>query len=1021
MKPLLRVAALAGVLALISALRSLTAQQPEVIVDPAKGKRVPWTTSKIVGTPEPPHPYKAERVFPKLTFRDPVFMVRAPGLERWFVGEQRGRIVSFPKNSDVEKADLFCDLRSEIKSWDAGSNVRGVDACYGLVFHPQFPRKRTCYVCYVLQSKKGGEQLPDGSRVSEFAVTDTDPPRIDVKSERVLLTFMGGGHNAGDLHFGNDGMLYISTGDATDPNPPDKYDTGQDLSDLLSSILRIDVDKKDAGLQYAIPKDNPFVGLPKTRGENWAYGFRNPWRMSFDRATGDLWVGDVGWELYEMIYRVERGGNYGWSVKEGHQDVRPNAKRGPTPILPPTVQFPHTDAASITGGYVYHGKKFPDLEGAYICGDWVSRKVWAIRLDKDNKGAAKEIAQTNARVVAFGEDVDGELYIVDHLPTAGLYTLVLDPAAKEWKDTFPRKLSDTGLFAITKQHSLAPGVRPFNITTAAWMDGASAERFVALPGFEKAKMYEDYIRIEEEFWGSHVFPPKDAVLGKTISMDGKRLETQILHSDGGQWRGYTYVWNDEQTDADLLDARGKDITLKRQQWQISNLGQLTSQTWHFPSRAECIVCHNPWAGFTLAFNPMQLSPDPQWLEERPGELHALKEAGYIDLLRKRNGKDVAWDGNIKTRLIGRELGFHADREHAARSYLHANCAHCHQPGAGGTADFDMRATIPLEKTKLIGVRPVQGTFDIPEARIVAPGDPYRSTLYYRVSKLGRGRMPHIGSDAVDSEGVALLNHWISTMPVNLELQTILKRLDELDDDLPGDQGSGKSKAKATERSKTVAKLLSSMDTAMVLLKAVEPRRLGATEPPDTKVLLRKEAAAQALAHPNPLIRGLFERFAGPEQRAPRLGSNIDETTLLALTGDVDRGRDLFHSPVFQCGQCHTIHKKGGQLGPDLSDVAKRLSKLQIIESLLAPSKTIEPKYLTHVVETTAGKIHTGLLVEKTAKEMVLRVVGDKEARIPVGDIDNVHTLKTSLMPDGILRDATPQQAGDLVTYLWSLK
>ena len=197
--------------------------------------------------------------------------------------------------------------------------------------------------------------------MSRFTVTKTDPPRIDPASEEIVITFLGGGHNGGDLHFGPDGMLYISTGDAASPNPPDPLNTGQDSSDLLSSILRIDVDRKDAGKNYAVPKDNPFVGMKDVRPEIWAYGFRNPWRMSFDRQTGDLWVGDVGWELWEMVHRVEKGGNYGWSIMEGPQPIKPTQKIGPTPIRPPMIELPHTIAASVTGGYVYRGKKFPEL------------------------------------------------------------------------------------------------------------------------------------------------------------------------------------------------------------------------------------------------------------------------------------------------------------------------------------------------------------------------------------------------------------------------------------------------------------------------------------------------------------------------------------------------------------------------------------------------------------------------------------------------------------------------------------
>ena len=198
-------------------------------------------------------------------------------------------------------------------------------------------------------------------------------------------------------------MLYISTGDAADPNPPDPFNTGQDISDLLSSILRIDVDRKDQGRNYAVPKDNPFVEMKGARPEVWAYGFRNPWRMSFDRQTGELFVGDVGWELWEMVHRVEKGGNYGWSAMEGPQPIKPRTV-GPTPIHPALIELPHTIACSVTGGRVYRGKKFPELRGAYVFGDWETRRLWAARFEGDRTKEMPEIARPSVRIVAFGED-----------------------------------------------------------------------------------------------------------------------------------------------------------------------------------------------------------------------------------------------------------------------------------------------------------------------------------------------------------------------------------------------------------------------------------------------------------------------------------------------------------------------------------------------------------------------------------------------------------------------------------------
>ena len=332
-----------------------------------------------------------------------MLLANCPGSDRLFVGEQAGVLYSFANRPDAT-ADLFCDLRKEIKSIHLLPQAKEIEAVYGLAFHPKFETNRQCFVCYTLRGKNRGQRnLTDGTRVSRFTVTRTNPPRIDASSEEIVLSFLQGGHNGGDLHFGPDGMLYISTGDAGDPNPPDPFNTGQDISDLLSSVLRIDVDRKDETQNYAIPGDNPFIGVKNARPEVWAYGFRNPWRMSFDRQTGALFVGDVGWELWEMIHRVEKGGNYGWSAMEGPQPIKPE-RVGPTPIQPPLIELPHTLACSITGGLVYRGEKFPELQGAYIFGDWETRRLWAARFEGDRTREMTEIARPSVRIVAFGAD-----------------------------------------------------------------------------------------------------------------------------------------------------------------------------------------------------------------------------------------------------------------------------------------------------------------------------------------------------------------------------------------------------------------------------------------------------------------------------------------------------------------------------------------------------------------------------------------------------------------------------------------
>src|SRR5262249_5952574 len=334
------------------------------------------------GSPHPSPPFQVVRVFPNLKFEHPLLIPRVPGSNRIIVGEQSGVLYSFPDDPDA-RADVFLDLPRELKTIHQLAGAKEVEAVYGLAFHPDFAQNRHCFVCYTLRSSNPEQpNLPDGTRVSRFKVARTVPPRIDPATEEVIISFLQGGHTGGDMHFGPDGMLYISTGDAANPNPPDPLNTGQDISDLLSSILRIDVNRKDEGKNYAIPKDNPFIALAGARSEVWAYGFRNPWRMSFDRQTGELFVGDRGWALWESVHLVEKRGNYGWPAMEGPHAVK-SERVGPTPIHPALIELPHTIACSITGGLVYRGTKFPELRGAYVFGDWETRRLWAARFEGD--------------------------------------------------------------------------------------------------------------------------------------------------------------------------------------------------------------------------------------------------------------------------------------------------------------------------------------------------------------------------------------------------------------------------------------------------------------------------------------------------------------------------------------------------------------------------------------------------------------------------------------------------------------
>jgi putative heme-binding domain-containing protein len=1013
--------------------------------------RVPWTTSRIRGSPEPPPPYRVERAFPKLTFNNPLLLARAPGINRLFLGEQVGKLYSFPLDPGCAKADLFLDLTTEVHSWDPAGKVKGIDAVRGLAFHPQFAKNRYCYVCYTLTGKNN-EALPEGSRVSRFRVRDTDPPRCDPASEKVLLTWLAGGHNGGCVEFGPDGSLYISTGDGADPNPPDGLNTGQNLDDLLSCILRIDVDRRDKGKAYAVPPDNPFVHTPGARPEIWAYGFRNPWKMSFDRKTGELWVGDVGWELWEMVYRVQRGGNYGWSVMEGRQPVRPNARRGPTPILPPNLDFPHTEAASITGGFVYRGKRLPELSGHYVCGDWVTGRLWATKFDDGRAVSHREIAQSPLHIVAFGEDHDGELYFLSYDEKAGaVHRLVKNDIRAGQHTKFPRRLSETGLFASVREQRPAPGVIPYSVRAAQWADGATSERWLALPGNSSVQLYDRPIPVPKGgFYTSPLFFPKDAVLAKTFSLElepgnpgsRKRLETQVLHFDDAGWHGYSYRWNDEQTDAHLVGARGDDRTLTVV--DPAAPGGKRRQNWHFPSRAECVQCHNPWPFYTLAFNAAQLDCDHDYGGVVDNQLRAFTHAGLITP-RKAPPTDERPDPPA-FRLVD-PYQAEADLNDRTRSYLFVNCSHCHQFGAGGTALLDFRLERTLEGTNALEARPSQGTFDIPGAQLLVPGDPYRSVLYYRMAKLGRGRMPHIGSEVVDRRGLRLIHDWIRQLPVHKDDRALVERLRSLDEpalltpeqvrqqaqervkaagrEKPSAEELRKAEAevkaeaaaaatqRARERAAVLERLLSTPDRALLLVEALDARHL-----PD---FVRAEVLKVTANHPQEAVRDLFERFLPDEQRVRRLGPTIRPEQLLGLKGDAARGRELFFKATSLCVNCHKVGATGATVGPDLSQIGKKYNKAQILEHILDPSKVIDPPYVAYLLETKDGKTYTGVLAARTEREVLLRDAEGKEVRVPSGKVSALIPQKKSLMPEQLLRDLTAEQAADLLEFLASLK
>ncbi|HZN68259.1 MAG TPA: PQQ-dependent sugar dehydrogenase [Tepidisphaeraceae bacterium] len=946
-------------------------------------ERVPWTTSRLTGSPDPPPPYRLVKAFPNLKFENLVDVAVLPGSGRLVALEQAGRAWSFPAGDpSVAKADPFIDLKKDVRGLEKVPDCKGVREAYAITFHPKFAQNRYCYVCYVLDVPVPGRSAERGSRISRFTVTKDDPPRLDPASEVVVFEWLGGGHNGCCLVFGPDGMLYISTGDGAGPSPPDPLNTGQAIDDVLSAILRIDVDRQDPGKQHAIPPDNPFAKTPGARPEVWAYGLRNPWRMSFDRATGDLWIGDVGWELWEMVFHGRPGGNYGWSVMEGPQPVRTDLKAGPTPIVPAAVALPHTESASITGGFVYRGKKLPGLVGKYVYGDWETRRLWASKLTPESKLAPYErIADSDERIISFAEDAEGELLVMGY-EQGGIFRLEPNDVTQSLAG-FPRKLSETGLFASVRERTPSPGVVPFEVNAPQWVDGAVAERLVAIPGTGSVGVNRE----GQKTW------PKDSVLARTFlvrsgaeTTNKRPVETQVLHFDGRRWNPYSYQWADDGTDAELVGAGGASHTYA------------AGTTWQFASRAQCATCHSSWAEFTLAYNEPQL--------DRGNQLQALRALGILA---------PPSQGNKPFRAMADPYHEAGDLEARARSYLHANCAHCHRFGGGGAATIDLRYEASPAEMKSLGVRPLLGTFDIPDARVIAPGDPARSVLLYRMARTGRGRMPHIGSARVDPAAVRLVEQWIRGLKAPADApapdSAAVKARAEEDAALQALKA-----ANTPDAGKHVERLLSSTSGALALVLAMERDAL----PAETKQLVTQRTATAP-----DTVRDLFERFLPQDPSMRRLGSVVRAEEILPLRGDAGRGRQVFFGAgaggAVLCAQCHRVGNDGQVFGPDLTQIALKYDRAKLLESVLEPSKAVEPQYVTHVLRTKKGQDYSGILVEKTAELVVLKDIQQKEVRVPAADVQRLVAQQQSAMPDGLLAGLTPQQAADLLAFLETLK
>jgi uncharacterized repeat protein (TIGR03806 family) len=664
-------------------------------------------------------------------FASPIAMLQAPGnASRWFVVEQNGYVRVFDNIATPNAPTTFIDIDALVSG--GGGSEKGL---LGMAFHPNFPTDPRVFLSYTAATS---------SHISSFR-TLNGGLTLDPSTEQVLLAVNQpeDNHNGGNIAFGPDGFLYIGLGDGGGGNDQHgSIGNSQLLTTMLGKMLRIDVNGTPApGAAYGIPSANPYAanavcpaagrasGNTNSCPEIYAYGLRNPWRWSFDRQNGDLWVGDVGQGAYEEVDQVVLGGNYGWRCREGAHDTG-LACGAPTNTIDPVAEYGRSLGASITGGFVYRGSQSTTLKGRFIFGDYVSGRIFAwvpggVALQPT------QLLSTGFNISSFGQDNNGELYVVSY--SGQLYRIVFQ--AGTGGGIVPANLANTGCVNTSDVTQPASGLIPYSINASFWSDGAAKERFIGLPNGQN-------IEVQSGDWNF----PSGSVLVKNFRVANQLVETRLLmrHPDDGTWSGYTYAWDAQQTAAMRVEG-GAVRTLAN------------NQQWIFPSEAECLQCHTAAAGNALGLETAQLNRSILYPSTGRTANQLTTHTAIQTLSPPLSGPAASQP------TMPDPTDTSAPLANRARAYLHTNCSQCHRPGSG-IAQMDLRYTTALNATNICNVAPQSGDVGLGgSARLLVPGNATLSIIPARMNRRDTNAMPPLGSNIVDTAGISVITQWINSL------------------------------------------------------------------------------------------------------------------------------------------------------------------------------------------------------------------------------------------------------------------
>lgn len=720
--------------------------------------RVAVSPVKITSTPAIFN-YHAVPAFTNLTFERPTVLLTAPGeTNRLFVADHTGRIWQITNLAAPTKT-LFIDLRDRVFE----DNEGGLQA---MVFHPQFATNGQFFIAYMgAVITANTTNLFD--RISRFSVRSDDSTQGDPASEARLIDQFDRDrdHTLGDLHFGPDGYLYVSLGDEGGGN--DQFENGQRVDhNFFGGLLRLDVDLRPGNLEpnphpavgrgtYLVPSDNPWVGAHEFRGnpvdplkvrtEFFAVGLRNPWRFGFDPQTGDLYTNDTGDHTRDEVNLVVKGGNFGYPIMEGTVEG-PRPTLGPLgkDLLPPFAEYGRQDGGSITAGLFYRGSKYPELDGNWLISDYWDGFLGLIHAQDKGTQHPIEWFAYDGWASSFGIDPSTGDILMANFEDSTIHRLVLGSAPD--LTPLPLTLADIGAFTNVSELIPAEGLVPYEVNVQFWSDGAIKRRWFALPKAEDGFYYDE----DKPWW----YPPGtvfvkhfDLEMTNGVAESRRRIETRFLVlSESEIVQGFTYRWDESQTNATLVPPAGFDET-----FTIHDGATVRTQQWRYPSRRDCFSCHHVTAGGIQGFVTAQLNCEIVSEGRSVNQLTALAEGKYLfDLPASTtrlpvlaNATNTAWS-----------------REWRARSFLAVNCGPCHRPDGIAKVPWLADLGSMLAQASLIGDFPVNNWGDSTNL-VVNPGSAEHSMLFLRLASLARGHMPPLATSVINEEGAALVHDWIT--------------------------------------------------------------------------------------------------------------------------------------------------------------------------------------------------------------------------------------------------------------------